>query len=145
MVETGARSTTVLIQFEDNDETHPSWGNALSSEEQEIILHLADSQAKIVLQLSERVILGRKAAKMNAALDVDLSPYQAAENGVSRIHATLYRVRHTTFLMDLSSANGTFLNGQRLFPYKERLVRDGDEIRLGSLRLHVYFGNGTNP
>ena len=35
--------------------------------------------------------------------------------------------------------NGTFLNGQRLVPNQPRILRDGDEIRLGHLVLYVRF------
>jgi len=40
---------------------------------------------------------------------------------------------------DLGSANGSFLNGQRLYPNEKRIVRDSDELRLGRLVMRVRF------
>ena len=40
-------------------------------------------------------------------------------------------------IMDLGSANGTWLNRRRLAPHKVEVVRDGDEIRLGQLVLYI--------
>ena len=43
------------------------------------------------------------------------------------------RGEDTLTLVDLGSVNGTHLNGQRLVPNQPRVLRDGDEIRLGRL------------
>ena len=37
------------------------------------------------------------------------------------------------------SHNGTYLNGQRLIAHQPRVLRDGDDIRLGFLVLRVKF------
>ncbi|RMG88346.1 MAG: FHA domain-containing protein, partial [Chloroflexi bacterium] len=42
-------------------------------------------------------------------------------------------------IKDLGAKNGTFLNGQKLVPEQPRVLRDGDEIRLGRLILEVHF------
>jgi pSer/pThr/pTyr-binding forkhead associated (FHA) protein len=52
---------------------------------------------------------------------------------VSRLHAVLERFSSGWCLRDLGSRNGTFVNGERLFG--ERVLRAGDEIRLGKTRL----------
>jgi pSer/pThr/pTyr-binding forkhead associated (FHA) protein len=41
--------------------------------------------------------------------------------------------------MDLESTNGTYLNGVWMYPNQPRLLRDEDELMLGSLVLHVKF------
>jgi pSer/pThr/pTyr-binding forkhead associated (FHA) protein len=41
-------------------------------------------------------------------------------------------------IADLGSANGTFVNGERLEPRRPRLLRDGDRIRMG--RIVLRFG-----
>ena len=71
--------------------------------------------------------------------DVDLAPYGAAEQGVSRRHAVIRRGEDTLTLVDLGSTNGTHLNGQRLIPHQPRVLRDGDEVRLGKLVFHIFF------
>ena len=52
---------------------------------------------------------------------------------VSRVHAVLERVASRWCVRDLGSRNGTFVNGERIFG--ERPLRDGDEIRAGSVRF----------
>ncbi|MEE8305763.1 MAG: FHA domain-containing protein [Gammaproteobacteria bacterium] len=39
----------------------------------------------------------------------------------------------------MGSANGTFLNGQRLTPYLPHPLQQGDEVQLGKLQLSVEF------
>jgi hypothetical protein len=73
--------------------------------------------------------------------DLDLSGHNASEMGVSRLHAALqYNAKNNLLsVSDMKSANGTFINGQKLFPGEVRVLRDGDELRLGRLVLHIYF------
>jgi DNA-binding winged helix-turn-helix (wHTH) protein len=57
--------------------------------------------------------------------------------GVSRQHARLAIEEGQATLEDLGSKNGTFVAGERLS--SPRVLRDGDEIRLGqAVRLHYY-------
>ncbi len=55
-----------------------------------------------------------------------------ADREVSKEHATIERVGSTFILRDLSSSNGTFVNGRRI---RELKLRDGDELTLGNSRL----------
>jgi pSer/pThr/pTyr-binding forkhead associated (FHA) protein len=52
---------------------------------------------------------------------------------VSRVHCVLGRVGSRWFVRDLSSRNGTFVNGTRI--WGEQPLRSGDEIRVGSVRF----------
>jgi DNA-binding NarL/FixJ family response regulator len=61
---------------------------------------------------------------------------------VSRLHAALERFASGWCLRDLGSRNGTFVNGERIFG--ERVLRAGDEIRVGKTRL-VYRADVTAP
>lgn len=139
-----ARSTTVLITLSGETLPHHSWGNALSPAHQPVVFQLLDLQASITAPLRERIVIGRKADINTAPVDVDLSPHEAFKKGVSRQHAALSRVHRNIFLTDLDSANGTYLNGEKLVPYQERIVRDGDEIRLGNLRVRLHFDEGKD-
>jgi pSer/pThr/pTyr-binding forkhead associated (FHA) protein len=58
---------------------------------------------------------------------------------VSRVHAAIERSEDTLTLIDMRSSNGTLLNGQKLVPDQPRVLRDGDEVRLGKLVAHIYF------
>lgn len=52
---------------------------------------------------------------------------------VSRFHAQIERVGHRYCLRDLRSANGTFINDQRI--EKEVWLNDGDSVRIGRHRF----------
>jgi pSer/pThr/pTyr-binding forkhead associated (FHA) protein len=56
---------------------------------------------------------------------------------VSRRHARIQRQRTQFFVEDLGSANGTFLNGQRLTPYLPHPLHDGDELQAGRVRMQI--------
>lgn len=57
------------------------------------------------------------------------------EERVSRQHARIFR-RGTNFVIeDLQSANGVFVQGQRLAPHVPTVLHDGVEIRIGSTRM----------
>jgi pSer/pThr/pTyr-binding forkhead associated (FHA) protein len=53
---------------------------------------------------------------------------------VSRIHATIVQEGNDYRIFDEQSTSGTFVNEQRVPEYGLQLV-DGDEIRLGGVRL----------
>ena len=76
--------------------------------------------------------------------DIDLSTHNASETGVSRLHVALqYNAKNNLLsVSDMKSANGTFINGQKLYPQEVRVLRDGDELRLGRLVLRAYFQHG---
>jgi hypothetical protein len=73
--------------------------------------------------------------------DIDLSAHNASDLGVSRLHVALqYNAKNNLLsVSDMKSANGTFINGQKLYPQEVRVLRDGDELRLGRLVMRAYF------
>jgi hypothetical protein len=87
------------------------------------------------------IIVGRSSSGSAIAPDVDLKDRQAADLGVSRMHLALrYDPDQKAILVsDLGSANGTYINGQRVLPKEVRALRHGDELRLGRLMLIVSF------
>ncbi len=102
-------------------------------------MHIRDATDPITFQPPTQTVLGRADTTSTQKPDLDLTPYGALEKGVSRIHAAIFRNDDTLTLVDKGSANGTHLNGQRLVPDQPRVLRDGDEIRLGKLIAHIYF------
>ncbi len=116
-----------------------TWGTARFGQDASIIMQIRDATEPVNLQPAKRTILGRADVSSTQKPDLDLTPYGALEKGVSRIHAAIYRSEDTLTLVDMGSANGTHLNGQRLVPEQPRILRDGDEIRLGKLVAHIYF------
>ncbi|MFZ4815286.1 MAG: FHA domain-containing protein [Phototrophicaceae bacterium] len=70
---------------------------------------------------------------------VDLSKYDASNNGVSRRHAILIYADGEFFVEDLGSLNGTYVNGDKLNPHEPVTINNGEELRLGQLSLYLYF------
>lgn len=69
--------------------------------------------------------------------EVDLSVF-GDTGGVSRRHAQITRSEGQVLLEDLSSSNGTFLNGVRLQPGLQHPLTHQDEVRFGSLRFQYW-------
>src|SRR5258708_607279 len=108
--------------------------------QQACTISLNIGEKTLVLPNAETVVLGRD-TRVTKSLQVtaDLSPFGAHENGVSHLHLKVIRKRDMIHVVDLGSTNGTFLNGVKLMPQQERVLRNGDELILGRLRLRVKF------
>ncbi|NDJ53632.1 MAG: FHA domain-containing protein [Chloroflexi bacterium] len=115
------------------------WGTATFENHNQIIIHIEERPDPIVALLSDEFTIGRMDKASGTAPDLDLGPFNAGERGVSRMHAVLRRGDDVVSIVDLDSSNGTYLNGQRLAAHQPRLLRDGDEIRVGRLVMHIYF------
>lgn len=103
-------------------------------------LEVEGSMDAILLTPKPETIFGRRDPATGALPDIDLTPFAGYRMGVSRRHAALrHGDEHTLDLWDLGSSNGTFLNGQRLNAHRPYRLRDGDEIRLGQMVVHVHF------
>ncbi len=92
-----------------------------------------------ILPLSDRseFTLGRSAEGQPIIPDVDLGPYDAYANGVSRLHAAIKIINNRIVISDLGSSNGTFVNGARLSPYTDTPVSHGDYIYLGKFKIQL--------
>jgi hypothetical protein len=115
------------------------WGTATFQERNQVIIHIRDAAEPVTVYPGAEFVIGRHDSASGITPDLDLTAYGALEKGVSRLHAALRRGEDVLSIVDLDSANGTYLNGQRLAAHQPRLLRDGDEIRLGKLVLHIYF------
>jgi pSer/pThr/pTyr-binding forkhead associated (FHA) protein len=103
-----------------------------------IYLHLNESaQEGVQVDLSgtEGFVLGRSDSKSSYIPDVDLASFRALDKGVSRRHAAFVRYQGKLHIVDLSSVNGTFLNGSRLTPEMPYPLNAGDRLTLGELAL----------
>jgi hypothetical protein len=116
-----------------------TWGTARFAQEAAVVMHIRDAAEPLVLQPPKKIVIGRSDSTSTQNPDLDLTPYNALEKGVSRIHAVILRSEDTLSIMDMGSINGTYLNGTRLLADQPRVLRDGDEIRFGKLVAHVYF------
>lgn len=100
-------------------------------------LHLLESGQILPLTERDEYTIGRISEGQPVMPDMDLSPYQAYANGVSRLHALLKRDGKRVVIMDLGSANGTYVNGKRITANSERLINHGDVVALGKLKFQI--------
>ena len=92
-----------------------------------LVLHRLGSEMREVILDQDRVTIGRRA-------DHDIClPFPA----VSADHAEIITVVADSFLHDLGSTNGTFVNGERV---TKHFLRDRDRIDIGRQQL-VYLVN----
>ncbi len=117
------------------------WGTASFNARTVLVIHERNTKKRLKFYFDEfeELVLGRSNPETGEVPSVDLSDYDAAEKGVSRRHASIVRRENALDVVDLGAANGTFLNGHRLIPNQARLLRDGDELRLGHLVLRISF------
>jgi adenylate cyclase len=80
---------------------------------------------------SERTRIGRAPDRNDLVLD---------DGQVSREHAIIKRVRSSFMLIDLDSANGTFVSGQRI---KERILTNGDSFAIGKYTFEYKAQDGA--
>ena len=131
--------TRRMINDPDEISAKATWGSAHFGEDSTIIIQIRNINEPIRIRPKSRVIFGRVDESSTVSPDVDFAPFGGLEKGVSRQHAVLEITEDTVMLLDAGSSNGTFLNGQRLSPNQPRILRDGDEVRLGKLVTHIYF------
>ena len=117
----------------------PRWGTARLGTERKLLLHIRGHDTPLLIELIESMILGRYDTDTGETPDIDLEEYGAQDMGVSRRHAAVLIEDDAVKIMDLSSANATYINGQKLIPRQARILRDGDELRLGRMVIRVNF------
>lgn len=90
---------------------------------------------------THEIVIGRVTTGSAMMPDIDLNSKNAENLGVSRLHLSVrYDPQNNAVLVsDLGSANGTFINGQKVMAKEVRVLRHGDELRLGKLILTVSF------
>lgn len=81
----------------------------------------------------ENVSIGRSTGN-TITLDTDT---------ISRYHCTITRNDDGTFITDLDSANGTFLDGVRLPANQPRQLMGGEEVQIGHLRMIYHLADDS--
>ncbi len=104
-----------------------------------VLFVAAHSDAPIVLTINQPVSFGRAVSSTSLKSHVDLTRYDAANFGVSRVHMLLHHKDGKFQLEDQDSVNGTYLNGEPVNPHVLTELNNADEIRLGQLRMYIYF------
>ncbi len=132
--------TTRKLDADDDAPKPASWptGDVIVTGQAPIIFEVEGEE--MTVPVSEVITVGRiSEVPDDSRPDVDLSKFGAGEKGVSRKHIKIKRKNILVYVADLGSTNGTLLNGRRLIPNAERLLRNGDELQLGRLKIKVKF------
>jgi CheY-like chemotaxis protein len=112
-----------------------------------VIYVVGQENEPIVLQASghKSVSFGRKPGSetLGSETHIDLTRYDAVNCGVSRVHMFLHFQDNQFYIEDVDSRNGTFVNGSAIPSYELVPLQNGDEIRLGHLRMYVYLIEDT--
>lgn len=139
LVDMQQQQSTRALGDTDFEEGTPKWGSARFG--RELVVEVLDTGQSFVFDSEsfQEVTMGRQDPNTGEAPEVDLTASEGLDKGVSRRHATIMRRDGALHIVDNASANGTFLNGQRLVSQQPRILRDGDDIRLGHLVLRVTF------
>jgi pSer/pThr/pTyr-binding forkhead associated (FHA) protein len=117
----------------------PYWGsNMLLESAVRLQLEVqGDIETLLRVSIQDYLVIGRAASDAPDQPHIDLTPYGAQRQGVSRRHVMIIKEGNLLKVADLGSTNGTYLNGVRLQPNQPRLLRTGDRLSLGELVLKV--------
>src|SRR6202171_6852656 len=91
------------------------------------------SGRQLITPGGERVTVGKSSTNL-VSLNHDST--------VSRVHAVLENLGFSWSIRDVGSRNGTYLNGEKISA--ERVLRSGDELRVGKSRLVFWQGKDAD-
>lgn len=140
------------------DNSHPLYTRKLRSEDElpSLSLHrgtgpldyampwviefrIVGTASVLQVQVQQVMTLGRFNRENDEKPDIDLEPYAGYHYGVSRSHAKLITRNSRVTVSDNKSANGTYINGDRLEAGREYRLHHGDMLTLGKMKLQVFF------
>jgi pSer/pThr/pTyr-binding forkhead associated (FHA) protein len=89
--------------------------------------------------IERRMVLGEVAITVGRALSNDLV---LSYEGISRRHAEFHPCPEGVMVVDVGSANGTFVDGRRLAPNAPHLLHDGMFCSIGPYTI-TYYAPGS--
>ena len=102
-----------------------------------LTLIFPEFEAVIQLEEYKDYSVGRVSEGQKVLPDIDLSPYDGFNNGVSRLHAEINVKPDLIEVKDLGSSNGSILNDHKLIPHVPYPVENGDVLIFGKLIARV--------
>lgn len=103
-----------------------------------LLFYVAGEESPIIFVNKTEIDIGRADAKGRIVPEFDLSTFDGAKLGVSRLHAKIVYDDGQYMIEDLHSTNHTWVNGQKLVPYHYTPVSDGSIIQVGHLATNVF-------
>jgi hypothetical protein len=133
--------STATIQATDSrfaeEDTEHKPDAPLPVSEAQVSLHIIRTGQILPLIGREEYTLGRISKGQSILPDIDLSPYDAYSQGVSRLHATLKVKDSRFYIEDLGSSNGTRINNKKIVSHDDQLIHHGDVIALGRFKIQM--------
>lgn len=112
------------------EDSLPQRGSVTSAHTQQLKLVSVNAPSRIELIVDQdNYTIGRKPGEVNGLITFN--------KAIGRVHCRIVRSTHGFKLEDLGSANGTFLNRQKLMPNKPVSINNGDIIRLANTDFKV--------
>lgn len=101
-----------------------------------LITNLSHLRGDLVTETASNWLIGR-----NSTCDITIRHL-----GISRFHAAIgFSPSEGFYITDLNSANGSWVNKQRLEALQRRPLQDGDLIRLASYRFEFFVSGHVDP
>lgn len=89
-----------------------------------------NAPTRVEIQIAkEEFIIGKKPELVDGVVSFNKM--------ISRKHCKITRQNGNYYLTDLASANGTFVNGERLQPHTPHLIKNGDIIKMANSDFQV--------
>lgn len=120
-----------------NPDVAPKQAAPVPVSEAQVNLHIIRTGQILPLIGREEFTLGRISQGQSILPDIDLSPYDAYSQGVSRLHATLKIREGYLYIEDLGSSNGTRVNNVKITAHNDHLVHHGDVVALGRFKIQA--------
>lgn len=120
-----------------SDEEIIAKASTLVSTDARVSIKLMNNGMILSLDNGLEFTLGRVSGNQPILPDIDLTPYQAYESGVSRLHATIRMEKLAVTITDLGSANGTRVNGKLVPPHTLQVLQNGDIVTLGKFKIQM--------
>ncbi len=93
----------------------------------------------LTLATGQELFLGRVPPRNAAQYYVDLTDYDGVALGTSRRHAVIGHDENQWWIEDLSSSNGSWVNGERLAPSRPTHLEVKNRVLLANLEFNVYL------
>ena len=92
------------------------------------------NNTELELAVQPEVKIGRVDPVNNVEPDIDLTQIDT-QLTTSRRHAKILRRADGFYILEERATNGTFVNGQRISAERPLLIRSGDDIMFGAVRM----------
>ena len=103
----------------------------------QVSLHIVRTGQILPLIGRQEFTIGRVSQGQSILPDIDLTPYEAYSQGVSRLHATIRIEDKEISIEDLGSSNGTRVNNKKIDPHQHHPIAHGDVITLGRFKIQT--------